>query len=336
MPSASRRAAGPRGTTRLLAIALAAAGLTAAVATPAVAEPADGRSAGGGNAGFPETITLPNDAVAGDLGFQPEGIAVRGVTAFAGSLVDGSVVTADLRTGAVSPLVVADGDPAVGLELVGRLLLVAGGPSGEIRAYDNRTGDEVAVYDVPGAGFINDITVAGGTAYFTDSQRAVIYAASVDGKTLGEPREIALAGDFELAAPGSFNGNGIAALDARTVILAQSTDPDGSGSALYTVDTATGVAARIPIAGGDVTAADGLLLKGRTLYVVQNRENSIAELTLSRDGAAATFVRTITDPDIAVTTTIDLGPRGSLYGVNARFGTPPSDAVPYEIVRIAR
>ncbi len=178
--------------------------------------------------------------------------------------------------------------------------------------------------------------VAGDTAYFTDSQRAVIYALPVHGDAVGEPREIPLGGDFVLAPPGSFNGNGIAAIDDDTLVLGQSTDPDGSGSALYLVDASSGVATRITITGGDVTAADGLLLKGRTLYVVQNRENSIAQLRLSPDGTEARYVRTLTDPDFDVPTTIDFGPYGDLYAVNARFGTTGTDAVPYKIVRVQR
>ncbi|TFB94020.1 superoxide dismutase [Cryobacterium sp. HLT2-28] len=261
---------------------------------------------------------------------------MKGNTAYAGSLVDGTIVTANLRTGQTAPLVAADGDPAVGLKIAGPLLLVAGGPSGELRAYDRRSGAEVAVRHIPEAGFVNDLTVAGGTAYFTDSQRAVIYALPVDGDTVGEPREIPLGGDFALAPPGSFNGNGIAAFDEDTLILGQSADPDGSGSALYLVDVPNGEATRITITGGDVTAADGLLLQGRTLYVVQNRENSIAQFRLSADGTEARFVRTLTDPDFDVPTTIDFGPRGDLYAVNARFGTPGTDSVAYEIVRVQR
>ena len=179
-----------RSTPGRIAIAAAAIGLSFAVASPALADGSNDRQTR-----FPETITLPNDAVAGDLGFRPEGIVVKGNTAYAGSLVDGTIVTANLQTGQTAPLVAADGDPAVGLKIAGPLLLVAGGPSGELRAYDHRSGKEVAVRHIPEAGFVNDLTVAGDTAYFTDSQRAVIYALPLDGDTVGEPREISLGGD---------------------------------------------------------------------------------------------------------------------------------------------
>ena len=281
---------------------------------------------------LPEVIPLPNDAVAGDVGFQPEGVVVRGSTAYAGSLVDGTVVEADLRTGATEVLVPADGDPAVGLELFGDLLLVAGGPSGEARAYDVDNGRLAAQVQLaaPGEAFINDIAVLGTTAYATDSQNARLFAVPLRGPDAGTVREVPLGGDFELAE--GFNGNGIVAYRG-SLVLGQSSDPvDGEGSALYLVDPATGVADRIEIRGGDVAFADGLVLRGNRLYVVQNQLDSVAVLRLRAGGTRARLVRTLTDDDFAVPTTADLALDG-LYAVNARFGTPPSDDVEYAIVR---
>lgn len=305
---------------------MAMAALSLALASTAAAPP------------FPDVIVLPNDAVAGDVGFQPEGIAVDGTTAYVGSLADGTVVTVDLRSGEVNPLVQPDGDPALGVEAAGPLLLTAGVTSGELRAYDRQTGAEVAVYDVTDVGLVNDIAVAAGTAYFTDSQRAVLYALPLRARTTGRPREIPLTGDFRLAAPGAgvFNANGIVALDADTLVVAQTNDPDGEGSALYAVSVPSGVATRVAVEGGDVDGADGLVRRGRTLWVVQNYANSVAELRLSADGTTARYVRTITDQAFASPTTAGLSSSGDLYVVNARFGTAPSDDVTYEIVRIRR
>lgn len=186
--------------------------------------------------------------------------------AYVGSLVDGTVTATDLRSGATTPLVAPDGDPTVGVEATSKLLLVAGGPSGELRAYDRATGAQIAVVKIPGAGFINDITVAGSTAYFTDSSRAMLYALPIRSNTVGMPSAIPLSGDFALSAqPGAFNANGIAALGENTVIVGQTTDPDVTGSALYSVDTVTGAAVRVTVSGGDIASADGLLMKGRTL-----------------------------------------------------------------------
>ena len=157
----------------------------------------------------------------------------------------------------MSVLVEPDGDPAVGLAVAGRYLLVAGGPSGELRVYERRTGEEVAVVDL-GGGFVNDVTVSRGVAYATDSTSTTLFAVPLRGRDAFTPREITLGGDFVLAD--GFNANGVVARGG-TLVVAQTTDPDGQGSALYAVDADTGVADRIALSGGDVENADGLVLR---------------------------------------------------------------------------
>ena len=66
---------------------------------------------------------------------------------------------------------------------------------------------------------------------------------------------------------------------------------------------------------------DGLLLKGRTLFVVQNQLNLVAVVKLNRSGRAGEVATRITDPDFDVPTTI-ANFKHHLYVVNARFGTP--------------
>jgi hypothetical protein len=63
------------------------------------------------------------------------------------------------------------------------------------------------------------------------------------------------------------------------------------------------------------------------LYVVRNRLNEIAVVTLARDFASGTIVGAITDPNFNVPTTIArFGPW--LYAVNSQ--------PPYTIVRVSR
>ena len=82
-------------------------------------------------------------------------------------------------------------------------------------------------------------------------------------------------------------------------------------------------------------AGDGLLVIGRTLYVVQNRLNSIAVVALDRDGSSGTVTRRITDPRFDVPTTVaSFGNR--LYLPNARFSTPPTPTTPYTAVAVPR
>ena len=110
---------------------------------------------------------------------------------------------------------------------------------------------------------------------------------------------------------------------------------------IYRVDPATGVANLIELTNstgsGDtsLSAGDGLLLDGKTLYVVRNQLNQIAVVRLANDLSAGEVVGTITDPAFRVPTTItEHG--NSIYAVNARFGTPPGPNVDYDVVKVSK
>ena len=81
--------------------------------------------------------------------------------------------------------------------------------------------------------------------------------------------------------------------------------------------------------------APALLLSGRTLYVVQNRVNTVAVLKLNRDATSATVETTVTDPRFDVPTTVaSFGHR--LYLPNARFTTTPTPTTPYTAVAVPK
>jgi hypothetical protein len=97
----------------------------------------------------------------------------------------------------------------------------------------------------------------------------------------------------------------------------------------------TGVTKEIGLGGATLPNGDGLLLHGRTLYVVQNQLNRIAVVSLAKGLGTGAITRTITDTDFDVPTTVDRhGDR--LYAVNARFGTAPGPSTPYSVVQVAR
>jgi sugar lactone lactonase YvrE len=101
------------------------------------------------------------------------------------------------------------------------------------------------------------------------------------------------------------------------------------------VDPTTGTATRIDLGTGSVPNGDGILLQGKTLYVVQNVLNQIAVVKLDPDFTSGTIVDTITSPSFRVPTTIaKFG--DALYAVNARFDTPPTPDSEYEVVRVTR
>jgi sugar lactone lactonase YvrE len=298
--------------TLLLAVTVAAVAVPAAFA----------------KAAFPETIALPN-------GWQPEGIAIgRGTTFYVGSIPTGAVYRGDLRTGKGAPFAQgATGRAAVGVDFDRGLLFVAGGTTGKGFVYDARNGAlvrELQLATGGGATFVNDVVVTNRAAWFTDSNRAVLYRLPLtkNGRPAAAAQAVPLTGDFQLA-PG-FNLNGIDATpNGKTLVTVQS----GTGK-LFTV-TPAGVTTEIDLGGQTVQNGDGLLLLGRTLYVVRNQNNQIAVVALGKGLATGTIARTITDPGFDVPTTIDrFG--STLYAVNARFGTPPTPTTPYSVVRVGR
>lgn len=102
---------------------------------------------------------------------------------------------------------------------------------------------------------------------------------------------------------------------------------------LFRVDPATGVTTTVDVPGSTFVNGDGLLLLGRTLYVVQNRLNQVAVVELNRAGTTGVLRRVLTDPDFDVPTTV-ASALGRLYLPNARFSTPPTPATPYTAVAV--
>jgi sugar lactone lactonase YvrE len=273
---------------------------------------------------FPEKIPLPN-------GWQPEGIAIgKGTTFYVGSIPTGAVYRGDLRTGKGAVLVPG----ASGIEYDRGRLFVSGASTGKAFVYDAKTGALIREYQLAtgsGATFINDVVVTSSAAYFTDSNRAVLYRVPLgrNGAPGATAQTVPLNGDFQLVA--GFNLNGIDATASGKSLLAVQSNT----GKLFRIDPATGATTAIDLGGATVMNGDGILLAGRTLYVVQNRDNRIAVVRLAANLASGSIARTITDADFDVPTTIDrLGSR--LYAVNARFGTPPGAATTYSVVQVRR
>jgi len=296
----------------------AVAGLALVVAATAAARP------------FPDVIALPD-------GFQPEGIAVgEGTTFYVGSIPTGEIYRGDLETGEGAVLVDDPGRAAIGIDVDEQeRIFVAGGPTGRGFVYDGISGASLASYELASATptFVNDVIVTREAAWFTDSNQAVLYKVPIadDGSLGGQAdvETVELTGDFE-PAPG-FNTNGIDATpNGGTLVIVQS-----NRGRLYTVDADSGVASLIELAGGDVAQGDGLLLDGKTLYVVQNRMNRIAVVALAPDLGSGTITGHLTDPDFDVPTTIaEHGDR--LYAVNARFGNPDPGGAEYSVVGLRK
>jgi sugar lactone lactonase YvrE len=289
-------------------------------------------------ASYPESIPLPD-------GFYPEGIEVgTGHDFYVGSLLDGAVYKGDLRTGEGAVLV----DGAANRFLAGLafdqrsgLLWAAGGDANgtAVFAFDARSGDLVHQIDVQGA-FLNDLVVARDALYVTDSLAPQFWTVPLTNKgaPAGPARAISLGGDFEFVTQGDLpiNLNGIAVTpDGGTLIAVHSTL-----GVLYRIDPATGVATLIDLGGGAVPSGDGIVLAGKTLYVVENFPNTLAVVRLRPDLSSGKIVDAITSDLFRVpATAAKFG--NSLYLVNARFDVAPPPllgglpmSIDYDVVKV--
>ncbi|GAA0431982.1 hypothetical protein Aca07nite_18930 [Actinoplanes capillaceus] len=297
----------------VLCLTACAVTVTAAPASAALTSP------------LPSTITLPS-------GFQPEGIAIGGKPyAYFGSRVDGDIYRADLRTGEGAVFSEGPGTASLGLKIDDGRLFVAGGAGGDARVIDLRTGRVLRSYRLQPVGsntFINDVIVTEEAAWFTDSRNLVLFKVPFGrhGKLPEAATAVPLTGDIELLTGN--NANGISQTpDGRGLIIVQS-----NTGFLFRVSY-SGVTSRIDVGDTLLTNGDGLWLRGRDLYVVQNRLNQIAEIRLNRSGTTGTPVSVTTDPSFDVPTTI-AEYRERFYLPNARFTTPPTPETIYDAVSV--
>jgi hypothetical protein len=293
---------------------------------------------------FPDLIQLP-------AGFGSEGIAVGGGhTFYVGSFTPpmlGQILVGDLRDGTFSELVPPTGRAAVGMKLDSRTnyLHVAGGPSGRGTIYDAASGAEIASYEFapPGVTIINDVVVTRKAAYFTDSFRPflgrVALAPSgepVNAVNIPLPPNFGVAGSCTFGLPPRSNGIAATANGKYLVLMHMS---EGQ---VYLIDTATFTVLPIDVTGGDfaggnvLCGGDGLLLDGKTLYVVQAPLNRVAVVELSPDRLSGVVTRYITEPFASnaalgfPTTVAEFG--NALYAVT--YGDAPP--VPDFVVRLTK
>jgi outer membrane protein assembly factor BamB len=281
---------------------------------------------------LPKTIALPT-------GFQPEGIAIHGKTFFVGSIPTGAIYSGSVRTGAGAILVpgVTDGSrAAIGVEYDRRhdRLFVAGGGTGKAFVYDADDGSLIKQYQLTTLSprFINDVVVTRRGAFFTDSNNQQLYKVAIGrrGSLADASETLPLTGD--LSYSDGFNLNGIdAAKNGKWLVVVQSNE-----GKLFRVNPRTGATRELELTGGDALMGDGLLLLGKTLYVVKNTQNRIAVVRVDHRLRRGEIKRHITDPLFDVPTTIDDVGRHTLYAVNARFGVPPAQrpTAAYNLVRV--
>lgn len=268
----------------------------------------------------------------------PEGVDTFGRYFYVTSTTDGTVFRGVIGRDEVAEVFLPgreDGrTTAVGIEATEDLLLVAGGGTGTLFVYGRQTGEFLGAHSNgrDTGTFVNDIAVApNGDVYVTDSFQDVVYRVPADEVGEGSPLEV-VASFVGLDPVGGFNANGIVITNNGEYLVVVQSDT----GALYRVSTDDGGIRRIDVAGGDLTAGDGLELQGRTLYVVRNSVELIAEVRLDgrlRDGRV---VEQVTHESFMFPTTAALD-RGRLLVVNSQFDQRGGDPVePFTVSSVKR
>ncbi|GAB3253450.1 NHL repeat-containing protein [Kineosporia babensis] len=286
---------------------------------------------------FPDSINLPN-------GFRPEGIASGPKRQFfAGSLADGRIWTGSLKTG--EGRVLTPGVPGRSLRGMewdprSNLLWAAGqdGDQGIVLGVDIATGSIKHRVKVPGAIFLNDLTVEPNAVWVTDSRvdrLTRIALRDATGAKAGQINFINLKGAWPLTPAGKNGANGLETLWDGSLILNNSTF-----GGIYRVSYHTGEAKVLPIRRGPgITGGDGLERKGHTLFVIRgNSQNAVEKLKLHHSrgkGWRATWRKTLTSPKLDVPSTATFV-HHTLWTVNARFGVQNPDSANYTVVPLGK
>ncbi|MEA5362942.1 hypothetical protein VA596_25660 [Amycolatopsis sp., V23-08] len=239
----------------------------------------------------------------------PESVAADHDFVYTTSIGDGTVYRGRTGAATLEPFLAAAQDgrtQATGIKVAGDRLLVAGAFTGRFFTYTT-TGRLVSAYTVPDTGeatLVNDAAVTPrGDVYVTDSFRAVVYripAAEVHAPAAGTHRTLQVAYHLPDYVAGQSNGNGIVATpDGKSLIIGY-----WYSGALYRLTLATGEVRKIDAPA--LHSADGIALRGHTLYIARSVNNVVTTARLSADGTRAGVVTERTYPGADTTTGVAL------------------------------
>jgi sugar lactone lactonase YvrE len=279
-------------------------------------------------AGLSTASTAAAHSVDYDLpsgGVLLEGIGIdqhAGVVYVSGVNDGGDIYRGRLGDGELKRWVDASGTTGRGIDVdaAGRVF-VAGGPTGTVRVFD-RGGALLATVATGVAGsYLNDVAVApDGSVLITDSSLPKIWQVTRSGGSwsIAEWKDVSetIAYTPSLA---DFDLGGIV-ITGRFVLTSQ-----GTTGQLWRIDRRTKAIVEVDLGDADIVNADGIVLKGRKLWVVQNFSRQISEFRLDRRFTTAELRDVTATPATRTFTTAKLA-RGRLLVVDSQFGFDPAAA----------
>jgi sugar lactone lactonase YvrE len=214
----------------------------------------------------------------------------------------------------------------IDVDAAGRVF-IAGGPSGRLWVL-SAEGARLASLTTPAGTFLNDVAVGvDGAAYFTDSNEARIWrVAPGAGGAWQATLWLDGSASIPVVLPGFNLGGIVATPDGRYLLVAQ-----GTTGRLWRIDIASREVTPVDLGGASIVNADGIVLRGHSLWVVQNFSRQISELALDGRWASARVVSvTPTSPQRTFTTAKIA--KGRLLVVDSQFGFAPPFAAENRVV----
>jgi Beta-propeller repeat len=254
---------------------------------------------------------------------QRAGVFYVSATNRSGAIYRGQTHERDQVLELWQPPSAGDNGRGIDVDREGRVY-VAGGPTGEVRVF-GRGGELLAELPTGAAGsFLNDVWVGpDGAAYVTDSSLPVIWRVSegTGGWTIQRWLDVSPTIAYTAALTDFDLGGIVSTPDRRYLLTAQ-----GTTGQLWRIDLRTREIVEVDLAGARLTNADGIVLRGNRLWVVQNFSRRISKLELADRYSSATVEEVLATPaDRTFTTAKRVG--GRLLVVDSKFGFPPAAAV---------
>lgn len=311
-----------------------AAGVAAAAAAVALT-PLAATTASASHDPRPRTYELDGDAAGSK--FEGIGVAPAQRRFCVSEVTGGEIHLGNVRTGDTREWLPegADGRSTargIAVDRRGRVY-IAGGPNGlgvnrpDLWVYDRHGELEAKLrLDVDDA-FLNDLAIGrDGAAYFTNSNESQLFRVAKEHGEWG----VSLWADASdrIEMPEGFNLGGIVlSANRRSFVVAQGTTGD-----LWRFGVRSQRATHINTGGTNLHNADGLVRRGKTLWVVRNFDRKLATLRLGHDARKARPISMRkTDPDRVLTTAKLVG--GRLLAVDSQFDEQTATP-PYQVVTI--
>lgn len=202
-------------------------------------------------------------------------------------------------------------------------VFVAGGPTGTVRVLDPSGVLLATVATNTTGAFLNDLWVGpDGSVYVTDSSLPTIWRITrgAGGWQIAPWLDVSDVIDYTDPTTDFDLGGIVMTEDEKYLLTSQ-----GSTGRLWRVDLASQEIVEVDLGGRSVVNADGIVLKGDKLWVVQNFTRQVTSFTLDSDADRARLLRVQRTPADQTLTTAKLA-KGRLLAVDSQFGFAPAAA----------